>query len=108
MLAKGVLEHYQNLNHLKKSQPSLNQKLREVPAREFNTKKTIKNIATLTGAGTFTPYLKEAKSQDIDLYITGETSLYLLEYAKFQNISVLIYSHNYTELFRYSVTGSIY
>ncbi len=77
----------------------LNQALSEEPAREFNAEKIINNIATLTGAGSFTNYLKEAKSHHTDLYITGETSLYLLEYAKFHNVSVLIYSHNYTELF---------
>jgi len=44
-------------------------------------------------------YLVEALNYDIDLYITGETSLYLLEYATFRKVSVLIYSHNYTEIF---------
>ena len=38
-------------------------------------------------------------SYDVDLFITGETSLYLLEYAKYHKISVLVYSHNYTEIF---------
>jgi len=92
----GKLSEPQTFEEIKKK---LNQELNEVPAREFNTEKTIKNIATLTGAGTFTNYLKEAKAFNADLYITGETSLYLLEYAKFHNISVLIYSHNYTEIF---------
>jgi len=77
----------------------LSKNLNEVPAREFDAKKQIKNIATLTGAGTFTHYLKEALSYDVDLFITGETSLYLLEYAKYHKISVLIYSHNFTEIF---------
>ena len=77
----------------------LSEKLNEVPAREFDAKKQIKNIATLTGAGTFTQYLKEALQHDVDLFITGETSLYLLEYAKYHKVSVLIYSHNYTEVF---------
>jgi putative NIF3 family GTP cyclohydrolase 1 type 2 len=44
-------------------------------------------------------YLAEALEFGIDLYITGETSLYLLEYASFRDISTLIYSHNYTEIF---------
>jgi putative NIF3 family GTP cyclohydrolase 1 type 2 len=77
----------------------LNKKLSEVPAREYDAKIKIKNIATLTGAGTFTNYLKEALKHEVDLFITGETSLYLLEYAKYHNVSVLIYSHNYTEVF---------
>lgn len=77
----------------------LNKKLGEIPAREYDARKPIKNIATLTGAGTFTTFLKEGLEHNIDLYITGETSLYLLEYAKFHKVSVLIYSHNYTEVF---------
>ena len=44
-------------------------------------------------------YLAEALGYGIDLYLTGETSLYLLEYASFHNVNVLIYSHNYTEIF---------
>jgi putative NIF3 family GTP cyclohydrolase 1 type 2 len=35
---------------------------------------------------------------EIDLYLTGETSLYLLEYAQHHELSVAVYSHNYTEL----------
>lgn len=34
----------------------------------------------------------------IDLYVTGEQNLYLLEYAKYKDVNVLVYSHNYTEL----------
>jgi putative NIF3 family GTP cyclohydrolase 1 type 2 len=51
------------------------------------------------GAGAMTKYLAEALGYGIDLYLTGETSLYLLEYASFHNVNVLIYSHNYTEIF---------
>jgi putative NIF3 family GTP cyclohydrolase 1 type 2 len=51
------------------------------------------------GAGAMTKYLAEALDYGIDLYLTGETSLYLLEYASFHNVNVLIYSHNYTEIF---------
>jgi putative NIF3 family GTP cyclohydrolase 1 type 2 len=53
----------------------------------------------VTGAGASTKYLAEALPYGVDLYLTGETSLYLLEYASFQDVNVLIYSHNYTEIF---------
>jgi putative NIF3 family GTP cyclohydrolase 1 type 2 len=51
------------------------------------------------GAGMMIDYLAEALENRIDLYITGETSLYLLECAKYRGVSALIYSHNYTEIF---------
>ena len=44
-------------------------------------------------------YLAEALESGIDLYITGETNLYLLEYARYRGVNVLVYSHNYTEIF---------
>ena len=34
----------------------------------------------------------------IDLYVTGEQNLYLLEYSNYKNVNELVYSHNYTEL----------
>ena len=44
----------------------LNKKLNEEPAREHDSKKQIKNIAALTGAGVFTHYLKEAIQHNVD------------------------------------------
>lgn len=43
--------------------------------------------------------LAEALAWNAHLYLTGETSLYLLEYANFHQVSVLIYSHSATEIF---------
>jgi len=71
----------------------------ERPCRIHDTGKQIKRIASVPGGGMMVNYLVEALEYDVDLYITGETSLYLLEYATFRNVSVLIYSHNYTEIF---------
>ena len=70
--------------------------LSEEPCREHDANRAVRRVGTVTGAGFYTHYLREALRYDIDLYVTGETSLFLLEYAKFQN--VLIYSHNYSEL----------
>jgi putative NIF3 family GTP cyclohydrolase 1 type 2 len=77
----------------------LNGKLSETPCREHAANRLVTRIACVTGAGAMTKYLAEALAFRIDLYITGETSLYLLEFARFHNINVLIYSHNYTEIF---------
>jgi putative NIF3 family GTP cyclohydrolase 1 type 2 len=71
----------------------------ERPCRIHNTGKPISRIACVPGAGNMIEYLAEGLEKRIDLYITGETSLYLLEYAKYRGVSVLIYSHNYTEIF---------
>ena len=76
----------------------LNGQLSESPCREFDAKRLIRRIACVPGAGAMTGCLAEALAYGIDLCLTGETSLYLLTYATFHNISVLIYSHNYTEI----------
>jgi putative NIF3 family GTP cyclohydrolase 1 type 2 len=78
---------------------SLDGKLSETPCRSLDMHRAVTRIACVTGAGASTKYLAEALPYGIDLYLTGETSLYLLEYANYYNINVLIYSHNYTEIF---------
>ena len=77
----------------------LDAKLSESSCRMFDAHRLVIRIACVTGAGASTKYLAEALRYGIDLYLTGETSLYLLEYASFRNGSALIYSHNYTEIF---------
>jgi len=77
----------------------LDEKLAESPCRVHDAGRLIRRMACVPGAGANTGYLAEALAFDADLYLTGETSLYLLEYARFHEVSVLIYSHNYTEIF---------
>ena len=77
----------------------LDAQLSESPCRVHDANRLVARIACVPGAGARTAYLAEALEHEIDLYLTGETSLYLLEYASFHNINVLIYSHNYTEIF---------
>ena len=60
--------------------------------------RAIRKIGCVTGAGVYTGYIKDAMLHDIDLYLTGETSLYLFEYAIHLGLSAMVYSHNYTEL----------
>ena len=70
----------------------------EEPCRVHDANRTVRRVATVTGAGIYTTFLRDALHFGIDLYVTGETNLYLLEYAKYKNVNVLVYSHNYTEL----------
>lgn len=77
---------------------SFNSILGEEPCRIYDAGKTISRVAAVPGGGMLTDYLRAARRHDPQLYITGETSLYLMEYAAYVGISVLIYSHNYTEL----------
>ena len=72
--------------------------LSEEPCRVHDANRAVRRVATVTGAGLYTNFLRDALSYDVDLYVTGETSLFLLEYAKFREVNVLVYSHNYTEL----------
>lgn len=76
----------------------LDDRLSENPCRKYDANRPVSRIACVTGAGARIAYLSEALALDADLYVTGETSLYLLEYASFRNINALIYSHNYTEI----------
>jgi putative NIF3 family GTP cyclohydrolase 1 type 2 len=84
--------------HLSEVIKLLNDQLLETPCRKFDANRLVARIGCVTGAGSKIAYLSEALDFGADLYITGETSLYLLEYARFRNVSVLIYSHNYTEI----------
>ena len=72
--------------------------LQEQPRSLHDSGRAIRRIGCVTGAGVYTGYIKDAMPHDIDLYLTGETSLYLSEYAAHCGLSVLVYSHNHTEL----------
>ena len=85
--------------HLSDIRELLDGKLSEIPCRVHDANRLVTRIACVPGAGAMTKYLAEALRYGIDLFLTGETSLYLLEYANFHNVNVLIYSHNYTEIF---------
>jgi len=71
--------------------------LGEDPCRVHDGSRMITRIAAVTGAGAMTSYLSEALAFDVDLYVTGETSLYLLDYACYRGVNALVFSHNYTE-----------
>ena len=72
--------------------------LQEQPRSLHDSGRPIRRLGCVTGAGVYTGYVKDAIPYNIDLYLTGETSLYLLEYLVHLGLSALVYSHNYTEL----------
>ncbi|TYS55909.1 hypothetical protein FZC74_17780 [Sutcliffiella horikoshii] len=43
--------------------------------------------------------IKFALDQGCDTYITGEASLYTIQYAKFAGLNLLVGSHTFTEIF---------
>ncbi|MCU6712998.1 Nif3-like dinuclear metal center hexameric protein [Paenibacillus sp. J5C_2022] len=53
----------------------------------------------ITGAGHSTDQLKEATHYHCDVYITGEKSLYTVQYAKFLNLNLIVGSHTFTEVY---------
>ena len=91
----GELEGATDFEGIRSALDSL---LQEQPRSLHDSGRAIRRIGCVTGAGVYTRCIKDAMPYDIDLYLTGETSLYLLEYAVHCGISVLVYSHNYTEL----------
>lgn len=77
----------------------MREKLNE-PIRAWkNNNKAVKRIGVLTGAGHLTDHIKFALEADCDTYITGEASLYTIQYAQFVGINLLVGSHTYTEIF---------
>lgn len=64
-----------------------------------NSNKVIKRIGMLTGAGNGTNHVRQALNSDCDVYITGEKTLYTLQYAKFIHMNIIVGSHTFTEIF---------
>ncbi|WP_409299413.1 Nif3-like dinuclear metal center hexameric protein [Peribacillus sp. SCS-26] len=59
----------------------------------------VKRIGVLTGAGHSTDYIKFALDEGCDTYITGEATLYTVQYVQFAGINLLAGSHTFTEVF---------
>ncbi|MET0787087.1 MAG: Nif3-like dinuclear metal center hexameric protein [Paenisporosarcina sp.] len=64
-----------------------------------NNQQEIKKVGVLTGAGNSTNHIKSAIDSGCDTYITGEVSLYTIQYAQFVGINLLVGSHTFTEIF---------
>ncbi|MFD3448086.1 Nif3-like dinuclear metal center hexameric protein [Microbacteriaceae bacterium 4G12] len=70
------------------------------PIRSWrNNNKEIKRVGVLTGAGHSSDYIKLALEEGCDAYITGEATLYTVQYAQFTGINLLVGSHTFTEIY---------
>jgi dinuclear metal center YbgI/SA1388 family protein len=70
------------------------------PVRAWrNNEKEIKRVGVLTGAGHATDYMKVAFEEGCDTYITGEATLYTIQYAQFVRMNLLVGSHTFTEIY---------
>jgi len=59
---------------------------------------TIQRVAVVTGGGCTTAELKQACDLGCDTYITGELNAYILMYARYLKMNLLVYSHTATEI----------
>lgn len=64
-----------------------------------NSERKIKRVGVLTGAGQGTNHVKQALDLNCDVYLTGEKTLYTLQYARFINMNIIVGSHTFTEIF---------
>ncbi|MCM3719244.1 Nif3-like dinuclear metal center hexameric protein [Fictibacillus phosphorivorans] len=92
----GIFHQGISYSELKKR---LEKKLDE-PVRAWqNHDRSIKKVAILTGAGNNTGFIQFAKDNGCDVFITGERTLYSLQYAKYMGVNLMVGCHTYTEIF---------
>nr|WP_256204473.1 Nif3-like dinuclear metal center hexameric protein [Planococcus faecalis] len=61
------------------------------PVRAWkNNSKEVKRIGVLTGAGHSSAVIQKAVDEGCDTYITGEATLYAIQYAEFAGINLLV------------------
>lgn len=76
------------------------ERVMEEPIKAWeNHDRPIQKVGILTGAGNQTSLIQYAKNHDCDAFITGERSLYSVQYAKFAGIHFYVGSHTFTEIF---------
>jgi dinuclear metal center YbgI/SA1388 family protein len=72
----------------------------EEPVRHWrNNDKQVRKVGVLTGAGHSSNHIKLALEEGCDTYITGEATLYTIQYAQFVGINLLVGSHTFTEIY---------
>jgi dinuclear metal center YbgI/SA1388 family protein len=70
------------------------------PVRNWkHNDKLVKKVGVLTGAGHSSNHLKLALEEGCDTYITGEATLYTIQYAQFVGLNLLVGSHTFTEIY---------
>ncbi|WP_226537257.1 Nif3-like dinuclear metal center hexameric protein [Fictibacillus halophilus] len=92
----GTFHHGLSFTDLKSR---LESKLEESVRAWQNHDRPIKNVAILTGAGNNSRLIKFAKENECDAFITGERTLYSVQYAKFACVNLYVGSHTFTEIF---------
>jgi putative NIF3 family GTP cyclohydrolase 1 type 2 len=76
----------------------LNEVCGELCQTWINQNKPITRVGIVAGGGMSTEDVKESLIADCELYITGERSLYLVEYCRFVGLNLMVGSHTFTEL----------
>lgn len=72
----------------------------EEPVRAWkHHNEKIKRVGILTGAGHSSDVIRQALDYGCDTYITGEATLYTIQYAQFVGINLIVGSHTFTEIF---------
>ncbi|MBY6036541.1 Nif3-like dinuclear metal center hexameric protein [Fictibacillus nanhaiensis] len=92
----GVFESALSFTELKNR---LEHVLREPVKAWQNHERPVKKVAILTGAGNNSAHIQYAKENGCDAFITGERTLYSVQYAKFAGVNLYVGSHTYTEIF---------
>ncbi|WP_271853265.1 Nif3-like dinuclear metal center hexameric protein [Planococcus maritimus] len=70
------------------------------PVRAWkNNAQPVKRVGVLTGAGHSSALIREAAERGCDTYVTGEATLYSIQYAQYAGINLLVGSHTFTEIF---------
>ncbi|MBY0095684.1 Nif3-like dinuclear metal center hexameric protein [Mesobacillus maritimus] len=70
------------------------------PIRNWqNHNKLVKRVGVLKGAGHSSNQMKVALEDGCDTYITGEATLYTIQYAQFVGMNLLVGSHTFTEIY---------
>jgi len=77
-------------------------RLRAVTAAAVRTwtfgPRRVERIGVTTGAGSLTDVIEEAVDLGCDTYVTGESSLYAVQYARYRKINLIVGTHTQTEL----------
>lgn len=94
----GIGEYYESITFEELVERITNSLGEDVKAWK-NSNLPIKKVGVLTGAGNSTDLIRQAKEAKCDVYITGEKSLYSVQYAKFIGMNLIVGSHTFTEVF---------
>ena len=62
-----------------------------------NNSRKIRRVGVTTGGGNLTDVLQEAADLGCDTYVTGETNLYTVQYARHRKTNLLVGTHTHTE-----------